>query len=181
MKICMIVVLCSGALMGGLLGYYGKCSSGTCPFTATPLRGVLYGSVVAELLIVGGICGPLRRGSSSSGKSYSEHLVLIGNEAEFDELVGRGDQPVLVDFYADYCAPCRRLAPVMAALADEYAGRAVVAKVDTVRCKKVAMEQGVRGIPTVVLYVNGEETERFVGALPIGEYRKLLETVLVDR
>jgi thioredoxin 2 len=87
-------------------------------------------------------------------------------EEDFDTSVLKASAPVLVDFYADWCGPCKMLAPMMDEIAGKNVGRLVVAKVDTDRAQKVAMEYGIRGVPTVILFKDGQEVERSVGIEP---------------
>ncbi|MFQ5537249.1 MAG: thioredoxin [Gemmatimonadota bacterium] len=87
-------------------------------------------------------------------------------EEDFSRTVLESKAPVLVDFYADWCAPCKMVAPVVDELAQEYTGRLLVAKVDTDRAQSVAQEYGIRGIPTLILFKDGEEFGRTVGFNP---------------
>ncbi|HEY6866409.1 MAG TPA: thioredoxin, partial [Candidatus Eisenbacteria bacterium] len=83
--------------------------------------------------------------------------------------------PVLVDFWAEWCGPCRVLGPVLERLADQAQGRWVLAKLDTERFTDVASRYGIMSIPNVKLFVNGEVADEFVGALPEREVRAWLE------
>jgi len=83
------------------------------------------------------------------------------SESTFDSAAGRG--VALVDFYADWCAPCKMQGPIVHALADEYAGRAAVGKLNVDRNQGVAQRYGVRGIPTLIVFRDGREVERLVG------------------
>ena len=76
------------------------------------------------------------------------------------------DAPVLVDFYADWCGPCRMVAPFVDEIAQENVGKLLVAKVDTDRAPNVAMRFGIRSIPTIVVFKDGKEVERSVGFEP---------------
>ena len=87
-------------------------------------------------------------------------------EEDFDRTVLQSDVPVLVDFYADWCAPCRILAPMMDEIAGDQIGRVVVAKVDTDRAPEISQQYGIRSIPTVVMFKGGEEVGRSVGIEP---------------
>jgi thioredoxin 2 len=82
---------------------------------------------------------------------------------DFDTTVLGADVPVLVDFYADWCAPCRMIAPVLDDIAHETVGRLLIAKVDTDRAQDVAGRYGIRSIPTLILFDGGDERERVVG------------------
>jgi thioredoxin 2 len=88
------------------------------------------------------------------------------NEEDFERSVRRAGVPVLVDFYADWCAPCRMVAPLMDQIAGENVGRLLVVKVDTDRAASVAGALGIQSIPTVILFHDGREVRRSVGFDP---------------
>jgi putative thioredoxin len=90
-------------------------------------------------------------------------------------LDGSFDRPVLVDFWADWCAPCRMLMPILAKLAEEYLGRFILAKVNTEEQQALAAEFGIRSLPTVQLFKSGRPVDQFMGALPEGQIREFLD------
>jgi thioredoxin 2 len=92
--------------------------------------------------------------------------VVVRSAAEFDELVAGARVPVLVDFWATWCGPCRMVGPELEKLARERAGSVVVAKVDTDALPDVAGRFGIRSIPTMVLLREGREARRVAGAMP---------------
>ena len=96
--------------------------------------------------------------------------------AALAELVRTSPLPVLVDFYADWCGPCKFMTPVLEKFAHEHAGEVVVAKLDTDHDPDAAAEYGIRGIPTLILFLNGEEVDRQVGAVPAAYLDNMLET-----
>ena len=87
-------------------------------------------------------------------------------DAQFHQEVIESELPVLVDFWAPWCGPCQRVGPILEELAGEYRGRLRIAKVNTEENSVQAGEFGVRGIPTMILFKNGNEVDRIVGALP---------------
>ena len=84
----------------------------------------------------------------------------------FEELVLNAPVPVMVDFWAPWCGPCRMIAPIVEDLAARYEGRAVIAKINTDENVDVATNLGIMGIPTVILFLDGEEVDRVVGFAP---------------
>ncbi|MFZ2432279.1 MAG: thioredoxin, partial [Lutibacter sp.] len=96
----------------------------------------------------------------------------------FDEVVLKSDKPVMVDFWAAWCGPCRMVAPIMDQLTAEYDGKAVIAKVDVDANQKFAAEYGVRNIPTVLVFKNGEVVEKQVGVAPKATYAQKIEAHL---
>ena len=87
-------------------------------------------------------------------------------EEDFEQTVLGSSVPVLVDFYADWCGPCKWVAPLVDDIAQEHAGRLLVAKVDTDRAQGVAAKYGIRSIPTLIVFKGGEEVGRSVGVEP---------------
>jgi thioredoxin 1 len=97
------------------------------------------------------------------------------DDANFESEVLGSDVPVLVDFWAEWCGPCQLLAPTIDELANEYAGRIKVGKVDVDQAAKTAARFGIQSIPTVVLFESGQPVERLVGARPKKEFKALLD------
>jgi thioredoxin 1 len=85
--------------------------------------------------------------------------------SNFEEVLNT-DKPVMIDFWAAWCGPCRMIAPLVDELAEEYKDRAVIAKVDVDSNQEIAMKYGVRNIPTVLFLKNGEVVDKSVGAVP---------------
>jgi len=105
-------------------------------------------------------------------------MALQITDASFDEVVLKSDKPVLVDFWATWCGPCRMLGPVIEELATEYEGRVVVGKVDVDNNQEFAAKYGVRNIPTVLVFKNGEVVGRQVGVAPKKTYTDALDSLL---
>jgi thioredoxin 1 len=101
--------------------------------------------------------------------------TLTFSDASFDQDVLRSDVPVLVDFWAEWCGPCRQIAPAIDSLATEYAGKAKVGKVDVDANGGTAMRYNVRGIPTLLLFKGGQVVEQRVGAVGKAEIQKMID------
>jgi thioredoxin 1 len=100
------------------------------------------------------------------------------SDAAFEKAVLKSEIPVLVDFWAPWCGPCRMVAPSLEKLAGEYGGKLLVAKVNTDDNPEYAMKYGVQGIPTLLFVRNGQEVDRIVGAAPYPMIKARIDTVL---
>lgn len=101
----------------------------------------------------------------------AEHVT----DANFEELVLKSDKPVMVDFGATWCGPCKALAPVVEQIAEEYAGKAVIAKADVDECPEASAQFRIRNVPTVLFFKNGQVVDKSVGAVPKATLTELLE------
>ncbi len=99
-------------------------------------------------------------------------------DAEFEQKVLQSDNPVVVDFWAPWCGPCRAIAPILDKLAGEYEGRLTIAKVNTDEQIRWASQFGIQGIPTLIVFKNGQEVERLVGSRPESAYRDVFDRVV---
>ena len=99
-------------------------------------------------------------------------------DAEFTKTVLESKTPVLVDFWAEWCGPCRMIAPFVEELARDYAGKVVDVKMDTDANPLTPMKHGIMGIPTLIVFKDGKEADRIVGAVPKAMISKKLDAVL---
>jgi thioredoxin 1 len=97
------------------------------------------------------------------------------DDATFQDSINRGTRPVLVDFWAPRCPPCRTLAPTIEAIAEQFDGRADVAKLDIDQNRETAIAQGISSIPTVLIFRGGREVDRLIGHQPRSRYERALE------
>jgi thioredoxin 1 len=100
------------------------------------------------------------------------------SDAEFESTVIESELPVLVDFWAPWCGPCRMLSPTIKALAKDYDGRLVFAKVNTDEHSKMAIQYGVQSIPALLLFKDGKLLDRTVGARPKGDLQDWIDQAL---
>jgi thioredoxin 1 len=97
---------------------------------------------------------------------FSVSYPVAISDASFENEVAKAEKPVLVDFWAEWCGPCRMIAPVLEKLADEYADSLKIAKLDVDRNPETMLKFGVQSIPTMILFKDGEPVERLVGYMP---------------
>ena len=105
------------------------------------------------------------------------HPIALTNE-NFSAEVLESNIPVLVDFWAPWCGPCRMVAPIVDELAGEYAGRAKIAKLDVDSAQKTAVEFGIRSIPTILIFKGGKVADQLIGALPKQQITEKLDATL---
>ncbi|MCB1649005.1 MAG: thioredoxin TrxA [Pseudomonadales bacterium] len=107
----------------------------------------------------------------------SDNIVQI-SDASFEQDVLQAPGPVMVDFWAEWCGPCKMIAPVLEELADEYAGRLTIAKLNIDSNTATAPKYGVRGIPTLIIFKNGEVAGTKVGALSRSQLAAFIDSVI---
>ena len=105
-------------------------------------------------------------------------MALEITDATFEEVVLKSDKPVVVDFWAAWCGPCRMVGPIIYEVSDEYEGKAVVGKVDVDANQEFAAKYGVRNIPTVLVFKGGEIVSRQVGVSPKQVYTDAIDAAM---
>ena len=105
-------------------------------------------------------------------------MALKITDANFEEAVLKSDKPVLVDFWAEWCGPCRMLGPIIEELSSDYDGKAIIGKVDVDTNQQFAAQYGVRNIPTVLIFKDGELVNRQVGVSQKNVYSEYIDALL---
>jgi thioredoxin 1 len=170
----LILSILVGAGAGAALGYLGQCRSGACPLTATWPRGALFGAVLGWMLYL----GPGREMAGARALRDTDGPVRAVGEAGFEAEVLRAEVPVVVDFYATWCGPCKAMAPALARLAEAYQGRVRFVKVDVDRESGLAAKYGVTALPTLVVFKAGAPVETLIGAADEKRLRSRLELLV---
>ncbi|MBN2455196.1 MAG: thioredoxin [Sedimentisphaerales bacterium] len=191
-------VLIGGAI-GAVLGYFGKCSSGACPLTANPYRGAIYGAVMGALLVSAFSQIPKEKLKISdvAGESYLNAKVLKENGSGLVESLTKnsflqkvfnyeqnkewkfeGELPCIIDFYADWCGPCKMVEPVLQELAQEYQGKLNIYRVDTQAQQELAAAFSIQSIPSVLFVPLNDKPQMVIGALPKITLEKVIKEVL---
>jgi len=202
----MIARLLLGVLIGGLigagLGYFGKCSSGVCPLTANPYRGAIYGAVLGALLTSvfwpksqentrGSNVVHVNSESDLNAKVLKENrsglvesltkesfLQKVFNYEQNKEWKFEGKLPCIIDFYADWCRPCKMVEPILQELAQEYQGKLNIYRVDTQAQQELAAAFGVQSIPSILFVPLNDKPQMAIGALPKKTLKKAIKEVL---
>lgn len=164
-----VMGLVLGAAIGGAVGHFLRGMGGACPLPCNPIGGIITGSIIGLLIA----SRPVER----TVLNPSENMTEITSLSEFESTLSKNNL-VLVDFYADWCGPCRAIKPMIHELADKYVGKVAFVGVNIDKARDVAGKQGVSSIPDVRLYAGGKEADRFVGSRPRDMYEKAIEMLI---
>jgi thioredoxin 1 len=191
-----------GGTIGAVLGYLGKCSSGTCPLTANPYRGAIYGAIVGALLASALSIQPKEKPEGSDivhikNKSDSNFEVVEANGSNLMESLTKetflqkvfnyeqnkewkfeGEVPCIVDFYADWCGPCKMVEPILQELAQEYQDKINIYRVDTEAEPELAAAFGIQSIPSLLFVPLNDKPQMAAGALPKETLKQVIKEVL---
>ena len=191
-----------GVAIGAVAGYFGRCSYGACPLTANPLRGAIYGAIMGTLLASALSIQPKERPEGSdivqvenksdpnveklnaSGSPLMESLTKetflqkIFNYEQNKEWKFEGELPCIIDFYADWCGPCKMVEPILKELAEEYQGKLNIYRVDTQAQPELATAFGIQSIPSLLFVPLNDKPQMAVGALPKETLKKTIKEVL---
>ena len=204
----MITRILLGVLIGGTIGavagYFGKCSSGTCPLTSNPYRGAIYGLIVGALLAAVLSIRPkeipeekgsdvvqienefdsnvkvIKPNGSPLMESLSKESFLqkVFNYEQNKEWKFEGELPCIIDFYADWCGPCKMVEPILQELAQEYRGKLNIYRVDTQAEQELAAAFGIQSIPSILFVPLNDKPQMAVGALPKKTLKETIKDVL---
>ncbi len=105
-------------------------------------------------------------------------MALEVNDGNFEEVVIKSDKPVVVDFWAEWCGPCRMIAPIIEELSKDYIGKALVVKCDVDSSPGVAAKYGIRNIPTILFFKDGKIADKQVGAVPKSNFVTKLNALI---
>jgi len=170
-----------GGFIGAGLGYFGKCSSGTCPLTANPYRGAVYGAVMGVLIALTFSGTPTTQPAHiEEGKESASDIVQNVTDDSFQSEVLHSTLPVMIDLWAPWCGPCRMVSPVMGQLAEGNAGSIKACKINLDQNVKVARRYRINAIPAILFFKDGEELERLrmVGVRPKAAYQKAIDAAI---
>jgi len=165
------IKLLIGAAIGALLGYFGQCSSGSCPLTANWKRGALYGAALGLVL-------HLATGGAGGSYPAPKNVKPIA-ESDFEAEVLAAGKPVLVDIYASWCGPCKTLAPRLDQVAAEFGDRIKFVSLNLDEARTLAADLKVQGVPTLLFYrADGRQAGASVGLVSAEALRAQLRSLL---
>lgn len=168
----LILSVVIGGGLGAVWGYFGQCSSGTCPLTSTWWRGGLYGAALGLGFFVA------TGGGGATMLNHSTKNVALLRAADFDREVLQAEQPVLVDFFAPWCGPCKALAPVVDSQAAAFAGQAKFVKINVDEAPTLARRFQIQGVPTLLFFRHGQVADTIVGLVSAEELQARLQSLV---
>jgi len=162
-----------GAVVGAGVGFIGKSSGGQCPLVCNPLGALIIGAFMGAVLLSSTArSAPEKSGIKDGG--VSSRVVQIGTPEQLDGILKAGGV-VLVDFFAEWCGPCKALKPTIHEIAEEYSGKITVAAVNVDKVAALAEKYGIESIPDVRLFSGGNEVQKFIGTKPKDAYTGAIE------
>ena len=189
-----------GGAIGAVVGYLGKCSSGTCPLTANPYRGAIYGAVLGVLSasflsttpkeslkdsdVIKETSDPNIEVVETNGSNLMESLTKetfsqkVFNYEQNKAWKFEGEVPCIVDFYADWCGPCKMVEPILQELAQEYQGKINIYRVDTEAQPQLSSAFGIQSIPSLLFVPLNDKPQMAAGALPKEKLKQVIKEVL---
>ncbi len=201
-----ITGIIAGMLGGYAYWYFIGCSGGTCPITSSPWMSTLWGGVAGGLLFsifTNGknkktnamllfILLPLASCNAQTNKTQNNMNTIQLTKAGFlakvadyetnpSEWKYLGDKPAIIDFYADWCGPCKMIAPVLEELAAEYEGKIYIYKVNTEQEQELSALFGIRSIPTLLFIPMSGQPQMAQGAMPKAAFKEAIEKVLLKQ
>ncbi len=168
----LLVTVAIGAGIGAAIGHLSKCTPDRCVLTATWWRGAMFGALLGALIY------STSAQTGSGALNESSRTVTRITQAQFQAEVEKATSPVVVDFYATWCGPCRMLSPRLDKLAGEFSGKIKFVKVNVDEAQELAERFEVHGIPTLLFFKNGQLEGRVTGLLPEEELRSRLNELV---
>lgn len=120
----------------------------------------------------------LRHLNLNYSKSKNRIMAVEFTDANFEEVALKSDKPVMVDFWAEWCGPCRMVGPIVEEMSNEYEGKAVIGKVNVDDNPEISAKFGIRNIPTIIFLKNGEMVDKSVGAVPKNVLAEKIDNLL---
>jgi thioredoxin 1 len=170
LMVSLITTLVLGAGLGAAYGHFNKCQSGACPLTANWRRGAAYGAVL-------GLLFHSLSGGFSPAYAPPKNVKPV-TEATFDAEVLQTSQPVLVDFFATWCGPCKAMAPALDQVAGELAGQMKFVQVNIDEAPELARRYDVSAVPTLLVLRGGKVVDTLVGGTTVEGLRVRLSAAL---
>jgi thioredoxin 1 len=167
----LILTVAVGGAVGAAIGYWGRCTSGACALTANWRRGAFFGAILG--LIMHQAVG----GGGSAALNQSTANVKRISEAQFEQEVAQAALPMVVDFYAPWCGPCKALAPVVEELAGQFTNQVKFVKINVDEASALAERFNIQGVPTLLFFQNGKVVSGIEGLASAAELKAQLQSL----